>query len=407
VLPAMNTPPGVAPLRGQDSLADRRDSPENRFQNRRVKLLFLIRNLAVGGSERQLVALAKGLDREIFDVVVMCFYADGPLVEELNSAGVRVVSLEKAGRWEVFRFLWRFAKTARELNPDILHSYLTGQNLLSVLVRPLLRSIRIVWGVRASYMDTSHFDWLEKSSRRLEILLSRFADLIIFNSNAGRDYHLAEGFADSRAVVIPNGIDTERFAPDKRSASRLRASWGVPEGTFLVGIVGRMDRMKDHETFLRAAAIFARVRAEARFVCVGDGPDQYSRDLRNLSHQLGLADKVIWAGFVHNMPTAYNALDICCSSSYGEGCSNAVAEAMSCGIPCVVTDVGDSRLIVDEIGIVVPPRNPEALAAGWGAMAERIRQNPELRFAVRERIISQFSLSALIGNTSEALLGAL
>jgi glycosyltransferase involved in cell wall biosynthesis len=80
---------------------------------------------------------------------------------------------------------------------------------------------------------------------------------------------------------------------------------------------------------------------------------------------------------------------------------------MSCGIPCVVTDVGDSGLIVDEIGTVVPPRNPEALAAGWGAMAERIRQNPELRFAVRERIISQFSLSALIGNTSEALLGAL
>jgi glycosyltransferase involved in cell wall biosynthesis len=168
-----------------------------------------------------------------------------------------------------------------------------------------------------------------------------------------------------------------------------------------------MDRMKDHETFLRAASMFARVRAEVRFVCIGDGPDQYSKDLWSLSDQLGLADKVIWAGFVHDMPTAYNAVDICCSSSYGEGASNAIAEAMACGIPCVVTDVGDSQLIVGETGIVVPPKNPVALAAGWGAMVERIGQNPELSLAVRQRVELRFSLSALISKTSEALLGLL
>jgi hypothetical protein len=88
LLRAMNTSSSIAAVPQQNLLADRRESLENRFQNRRVKLLLLMRNLAVGGSERQLVALAKGLDREIFDVAVMCFYADGPLVEELNSAGV-------------------------------------------------------------------------------------------------------------------------------------------------------------------------------------------------------------------------------------------------------------------------------------------------------------------------------
>jgi glycosyltransferase involved in cell wall biosynthesis len=107
------------------------------------------------------------------------------------------------------------------------------------------------------------------------------------------------------------------------------------------------------------------------------------------------------------MPAAYNALDICCSSSYGEATSNAIAEAMACGVPCVATDVGDSKLIVGETGVLVPPKNPEALSAGLAVMAERLNESPQLYRAVRERIESQLSLTALVCRTSEALLGLL
>jgi glycosyltransferase involved in cell wall biosynthesis len=107
------------------------------------------------------------------------------------------------------------------------------------------------------------------------------------------------------------------------------------------------------------------------------------------------------------MPAAYNALDICCSSSYTEGTSNAIAEAMACGVPCVVTDVGDSKLIVGETGILVPPKNPEALSAGWLAMTERLSDDPQLPQAVRERIELRLSLAALVRKTSEALLDLL
>lgn len=391
-------------------IAEERASSTRHATDRRIRLVFVTRNLAIGGAERQLVMLAKSLDRSVFEVTLLCLYGGGELTRELANTGVSVIALDKSGRWDLARFSRRFVTVLRKLQPDILHSYLTVQNLLTVFVRPALpATTRVVWGVRDSNMDMRQYDWLAKSTCWLEARISRFADLIIFNSNAGRNCALAAGFDGSRMAVIPNGVDTQRFAPDRASGSKLRASWRVPEGALLIGIVGRLDSMKDHHTFLKAAAILANSRADARFVCIGAGPDRYASGLKTLAADLGLGDKVIWPGLIlHDIPTAYNALDICCSSSsYGEGMSNAIAEAMACGVPCVATDVGDAELIVGDTGILVPPKNPEALSAGWVAMAGRLSENPQLRDAVRARIESRLSLTDLVRNTSDTLLGLL
>lgn len=379
-----------------------------RSKDQRIRLVFLIRSLEVGGAERQLVELAKGLDQTIFEVTVLCFYGGGELSQELRNANIPVISLDKKGRWDIPVFLCRLLTQLRKLRPDLLHSYMTGSNLVATLLKPALPTTRIVWGVEAAELDLSQLDQVERLTSRLEALLSRLPDLIVFNSFAGRDHYVSAGFADARTVVIHNGIDIKRFAPDKKSGARLRASWRIPEGALLIGIVGRLDPLKDHQTFLKAAARFAHTRPEARFVCIGGGPEKYFHDLRQLADELGLSDKVNWTGFIVNdMPAAYNALDICCSSSYTEGTSNAIAEAMACGVPCVVTDVGDSKLIVGETGILVPPKNPEALSAGWAKMAERLRAKPQLSCAVRQRIESRLSLTALVHKTSETLLGLL
>ena len=391
-------------------IAEGRSLRTRHGKDRRTRLVFLTRDLAIGGAQRQLVTLAKGLDRSIFEVTVLCLYGGGELLRELTNAGVPVISLDKSGRWDLARFSRRFVTILRKLQPDILHPYLTVQNLLTVFVRPALpAATRVVWGVRASNMDMRQYDWLATSTCWLESRVSRFADLIIFNSNAGRNYHLAAGFDGSRTAVIPNGVDTRRFAEDRAAGSRLRSSWRIPERSLLIGIVARLDPMKDHKTFLRAAAILANSGVDARFVCIGAGPERYTSDLKTLAGGLGLGDKVIWPGpIIHDMPAAYNALDICCSSSsYGEGTSNAIAEAMACGVPCVVTDVGDTKLIVGETGVLVPPRNPEALSAGLAVMAERLSENPQLPNAVRERIELRLSLAALVRRTSETLLDLL
>jgi len=373
-------------------------------EGRRIRLVFLIRSLAIGGAERQLVDLAKGLDETIFDVTVLCFYGGGEFTQELEDAGVTVVSLNKKGRWDIFSFVGQLTSILRKIKPDLLHSYMTGSNLVATCLKPALPNTKLIWGVEASYIDLSRYGWLEQITSRAERLLSKVPDLVIFNSFAGLDYHLSRGFAPSASKVIHNGIDMTRFKPDLDARGRTRAAWQIPKESFVIGKVGRLDPIKDHPTFLKAASIAVRDRPDVRFVCVGGGAEEYSRELRDLATQLGLADKVNWPGFMRDMTGAYNALDACCSSSYGEGTSNAIAEAMACGVPCVVTDVGDSSLIVGDTGVVVPPKDPEALAKGWARLIERMHEEPHLGLAARERIKERLSLDALVQNTSRELM---
>lgn len=375
---------------------------------KRIKLAFLVRALDIGGAQRQLMALARSLDQRVFEVTVLTLYSGGTLIHDLGGTGVRVVPLDKKHRWDVIGFFARLAKACRGLRPHILHSYLPGQNLIAMLLKPLLPQTKIVWGIRSSAYDPAARDWLSMLTIRLQALLSRFADLIIFNSDAGKRFHLARGVAASRAVVIHNGIDVVRFSPDRRGRLRLRSSWQVPEDALVIGIVGRIVPVKDHATFLQAAARLARIRPHARFACVGGGSPEYVRSLQDLAAELGLEKKVIWPGEqVEDLLDGYNAMDIYCSSSYAEGTSNVILEAMACGVPCVVTDVGDSRVIVGETGVVVPSRDPQALADGLERMARRLAREPQLRLAARERIVSSFSLDCLAQNTAKALIDLL
>jgi len=374
-----------------------------------MKIALLIRSLNYGGTERQLVALAKGLHERGHPVGVAVFYPNGPLEKDLREAGVPVRALDKRGRWDVLGFLWRLIRLLREERPDILHSYLVVPNLLTALVKPLFPRINMVWGVRGSNVDLRRYDWFVRTTFRLQCLFSRFPDLIIVNSQAGRCYHLTHGFPKERMVVILNGIDTQRFCPNPGARRRVRAEWGVSEDEKLVGLVGRLDPKKDHPTFLKAAALLVREREGVRFVCVGDGLADYRQELHMLGQELELAERLIWAGARDDMPAVYNALDIASSSSsYGEGFPNVVGEAMACGVPCVVTDVGDSASIVGDAGVVVPPKNHHALADGWRDMLRRLGGHRlSLSEKARARVALHFDLDTLVQKTSDLLKGLL
>ena len=374
--------------------------------NHPVQLLFLIRSLNYGGAERQLVALAKGLWPRDQSLAIATFYSSGPLRKDLESAGVPVISLEKRSRWSTIRFFWRLIRLVRTSQPQILHGYLGTANILTVLLKPFCPETKIVWGVRASNMDLSRYGWLDRLLYWIECRLSRFADAIIVNSHAGLEYAVHHGFPRPKMVVIHNGIDVERFRPDEEARRWLREAWGVTGDLFLIGLVGRIDPMKGHETFLRAALDLSTERKNVRFVCIGDGSETYRKTLLVLGEQLGLTHVVIWLPTSDRAESIYNAFDIATSASHGEGFSNVIAEAMACGIPCVVTDVGDSKWIVGDTGFVVESSDPKALASAWRKMldmggTERGTQGQR----ARERVAKYFSLDRMIDETSRVLEG--
>ncbi len=278
----------------------------------------------------------------------------------------------------------------------------------------------MIWGIRSSNIEPNFYDWLGRLLFQLECFLSRFADLIIVNSYAGRAYYLTHGFPANKMTVIPNGIDIELFKPDQKDRIKIRGSWGIFQDTILIGLVGRLDIRKDHPTFLKAAALLFEERQNMRFVCVGSGSENYAQELHELANKLGISDQVIWDELANKLGISdqviwvkartdmlgiYNALDIVVSSSYTEGFPNVIGEAMACGVTCVVTDVGDSAWIVGNSDVVVPPKNPEALKNAMNKLIETLRKNECDHTQIRQRIIDHFSVAQLVFKTEVALLG--
>lgn len=363
------------------------------------KVAFLIRDLNFAGAQRQVVTLAKALDKQCFDVSVLYFYSNGFLAKELKDAGIVNICLEKQERWDLIGFFFRVFKHLQNIKPDILHGYLDESNLLTIFFKPFFPSTKMIWGLRNSNDENpNQYGLVGRLLDKFNCLLCPLADLIIVNSHAGRAYHLTEGYPADKMVVIPNGIDTEYFKPNREARARLRAEWKISVNTLLLGVVGRLDPMKDYPNFFKAAALLCQEKKNIVFVCVGKGPEDYVRELQQLTAQLNISEKVIWAGTRADMPVVYNALDIYVSASaYGEGFSNALGEAMACGIPCIVTDVGDSAWIVGDTGAIVPPRNPQALADAMKQLIEKIEDlNQEF---IRQRILNQFSVSELTKKT--------
>jgi len=267
-----------------------------------------------------------------------------------------------------------------------------------------IANTKLIWGVQGSGQGNtlSSINWKVSLPSYLCKLVSASVPLMISGSEAGYISRKAKGYSCPKQIVILNGIDVDRFGPDPQARVRMRWEFGVVEDDKLIGRVGRLAPEKGYPNFLEAAALLAKERKDVRFVIVGDGPNSYRRHLQLLSKDLGLTERLIWAGTRDDMAAVYNALDIVCSSSYTEGFGLTVAEAMACSVPCVVTDVGDSAKIVGDQGIVVPPGDPERLADGLKTMMLQLHDlKPHL---IRERIMSRFSIETMVESTEKALL---
>jgi glycosyltransferase involved in cell wall biosynthesis len=370
------------------------------------RIALIISSLNYGGAEMQATVLANGLSRSGRTVSLLVSYSYGGALRERVSADVRLHCLGRRSRWDVIRLLRTLFLVLAEEKPDVLYAFLPGANLAACLAKLRFPQLKVTWGVRASNVELGHYDWGARLSYWLERRFSRWPQLIISNSVAGRRNAVAHGFPDNdRFIVIPNGIDVERFRPDPEQRKVVRAEWRISPQETLVGIVGRLDPMKDHATFLEAAAKVAQRKQEMRFVSIGTGPQYYATLLRERACGLGLDQRMIWAGPRSDLPAVYNALDLLVSSSaFGEGFSNVLGEAMACSVPCVATDVGDAREILGEDGLLVPPRDSELLAMGILRMVERIHLDElGIRARLRQRVVENFEVEALVRRTNEAL----
>lgn len=360
-----------------------------------LRICHLITDLEVGGAERTLVNLLTGIDRTRFASDVVSLIDPGPMAAPLVAAGIPVLGLGMQRGAPRLGGLATLVRHLRRTRPAVLQTWLYHSDLAGTLASFVARPARLAWNLRCTGVAATPDERTTRVVMRLLARLSGFPDAVLVNAEHGLRVHEAAGYHPRQWVVIPNGVDVARFRPraaDERVA--LRAKLGLPPSGPVVGLVGRMHPMKDVDTFLRAAAEVARANAATQFLLCGQGFTAEDAGLAARLESLGLRGRIRLLGRRADVEDIYPVLDVLAlSSAYGEGFPNVLIEAMACGVPCAVTDVGDSRAIVGEVGVAVPVQDPAALAAGIGQLLAGDRES--LRQRARARVLAEYTLQRM------------
>jgi len=368
-----------------------------------MKILFLIRSLAGGGAERQIVALTKGLVTRGIDVSIAVLCSGGIFERDLKDSGVRVIDLRKRTKWDYLAIFFRLRNIIRTDKPDVVHGYMWDSNVMVALLAKSVRPGKVIFGIRASNLDGWQYGLVSMVLIKIEAYLAALADHVICNSQAGASEVIKRNFPKDRVVVIPNGVDTKKFSPDHRAGVAQRKEWGIPESSKIIGMVARIDPMKDHDNFLRAAAIVHAQESDIHFVCIGNDTDSKKIDeLLNNAKRKGIQKHLHFFPESDDIPTVMNAFDILClPSAFGEGFPNVLAEAMACETTCVATDVGDAAQIIADCGRIVPTKSPRDLAEALVCQLNAIDEPTDnLGVKSRLRIKKMYSLDRLEERTA-------
>ncbi|MDR3635942.1 MAG: glycosyltransferase [Isosphaeraceae bacterium] len=374
----------------------------------KIKILHIINSFEYGGAESMLCNLLSCVDRGRFEPAVVSLIDDLRVAGSITDAAIPLSVLGMKPGVPDPRGVARLARLLGKVRPHLIQTWMDHSNLIGGLAARLSVRAPVVWGVHHS----NHIPGLTKRTTLMTVaacarLSRRLPARIVCCSESARTAYVARGFAAERMTVIPNGFDTDVFRPNPEARAEVRRELGVASETPLVGLVARYDPFKDHANFLRAAAIVAQHLPHVRFLLCGDRIDSGNGTLMGLIEALGLQDRCHLLGPRRDVPRLHAALDLLVSSSASEAFPLTIGEAMACGVPCAATHVGDSAAIVGETGRVVPPGDPQALAAACEAL---LRLEPAERewlgWAARQRIQDRFSLGA-IAVRYEALYAAL
>ena len=373
-----------------------------------MKLLFIITGLSTGGAEMMLYKLLDRINREQFDpfVISLTYEGESQISQRISDSDIPIYLLNINSKKEILQAIWRLINLVRKIQPDIIQGWMYHANLAAQFASLLtFQSVPTVWNIRHSVYSLKYEKSTTATIIKLLAKMSSFPKNIIYVSHISAKQHEKLGYQDSKSVVIPNGFDTEVFTPSINARNGLRRELGLTENAIVIGLIARYHPMKDHDNFLSAATLLLKKFPDIHFVLVGTGVQKENSGIVSLLSDFKLTHDphFHFLGERQDISKITAGFDIASLvSAWGEGFPNVVGEAMSCGVPCVVTDVGDSAWIVGETGKVVPPKDPEKLAQVWQEMIELGQEKRnQLGTLARQRIIENFSLDAIVEQYEE------
>lgn len=366
-----------------------------------ARVVHVITGLGVGGAETMLAKLleAEVRSKRARSVEVVCLGTTGPMADRIRATGIPLtcIGMGRGGSVGTLTGLRVLARRLRALQPDVVQCWMYHADLLGGLTARLsVPNAARIWSIRASSMPYPASLLTRAVIRTCAALSHVLPARIISCSSAAAALHVRMGYDARRIVVIPNGFDLERFSPSPDARSALQQELGLSASAAIVGCVARFDPQKDFGTLFRAFERIAARHDEAVLVVAGQGCARGDAPITAMLPE-SCRERVHLLGVRRDIPRITAAFDVAIlTSAYGEGFPNVLGEALACGVPCVATDVGDSREIAGQEGVIAPVGDAEALATGVLSILSRSEaERALLATRMRARAMHEYELSAI------------
>jgi glycosyltransferase involved in cell wall biosynthesis len=366
-----------------------------------LRVVHVITGLGRGGAESTLLQLCSASHGSDWQHTVVSLTDRGEVAAALEAAGIPVIDLGMKSPLSMVPATWRLRKILRDLDPDIVQTWMYHADFIGGLASRLAGIRSLVWGIRSSLTDSRT---IKRRNRALVRVCARMSGSvparIVACANAAAETHAQVGYRRDKMIVIQNGIDVARFTDVAAADAEQQSAGGSSGDRPLLGMVARFTPQKDHRNLFGALKILVERGESFQCTLVGNAMDSANDLLVRWIGEFSLDDHVVLMGPRNDLPDIMRALDLHVLSSAVEGFPNVLAEAMACGTPCVSTDTGDAAYIVGDTGWLVPKDDPGALAAAISdALTER-RESPQVwqnrRAACRTHIQEHFGLQRMI-----------
>lgn len=361
------------------------------------RIVHIITGLDTGGAEMALYRLLSRLS-PCFQSQVISLTTVGEVGKRIQELGVYTEAFGMKSRVPNPFSLFRLARKLKGIKPDIVHTWMYHADLMGGLAARMAGVPAVTWAIRNGDPYVDKTKCTTRAVARVCAQLSLMVpSRIISCSNTACDIHVALGYDKSRFVIIPNGFDISYFCPDSAARVDVRQELGIPVDAPVIGLVARLAPQKNHQGFFEAAGKLHAMRPYVHFVLAGKDIEKNNPQVAAWVRKAGIEQVTHLLGLRNDIPRLTTAFDIATSSSWDEAFPNVVGEAMACGVPCVVTDVGDSAFIVGDTGMIIKPGDMHSLATAWEKL---LSLPPDERRALgkraRTRVKENFELGAVV-----------
>ena len=302
--------------------------------------------------------LLKHFNRNLINATVISLTEKGVVGIKIEKLGIKVHALKMNKSFGSMVKFISLVGLLKKIKPQIVHTRLYHGNLIGGLAAKFAGIDNILWGIYQSNLSFKCNKLSTLMIMRLCALMSRSLPKYIFTNSSSAIYsHVAVGYDKRKFLNVPNGFDTKEFKPDKKLRNSVIQEFGFSVGTPIVGVVARFDPQKNHMGFIDAVIEVKKIFPNVQFILVGPGVVTTNKKLFDAYSTAGLKDNVRFLGSRNDIVRLINSFDVLALPSLGESFPNILGEAMSCSVPCVVTDVGESAHIVGDPNRVSNPND--------------------------------------------------